>query len=76
MLGPAAYMAPEQIQDGQVDGRADQYALACTAFELLCGGGAAHTTFGALRQPGRRRRPDPACPRRMSRSARFTRQAE
>jgi predicted ATPase/class 3 adenylate cyclase len=37
MLGTAAYMAPEQIQGGQVDGRADQYALGCTAFELLCG---------------------------------------
>jgi len=37
MLGTAAYMAPEQIQGGPVDGRADQYALGCTAFELLCG---------------------------------------
>jgi len=37
MLGTAAYMAPEQIQGGEVDGRADQYALGCTAFELLCG---------------------------------------
>ena len=38
MLGTAAYMAPEQIQGGEVDGRADQYALGCAAFELLCGG--------------------------------------
>ena len=38
MLGTAAYMAPEQIQGGVVDGRADQYALGCAAFELLCGG--------------------------------------
>jgi tetratricopeptide (TPR) repeat protein len=36
-LGTAAYMAPEQIQGGVVDGRADQYALGCAAFELLCG---------------------------------------
>jgi predicted ATPase/class 3 adenylate cyclase len=38
MLGTAAYMAPEQIQGGEVDGRADQYALGCAAFELLSGG--------------------------------------
>ena len=36
-LGTADYISPEQIKDGPVDGRADQYALACTAFELLTG---------------------------------------
>jgi hypothetical protein len=38
-LGPGtvAYMAPEQIEGREVDGRADQYALGCAAFELLCG---------------------------------------
>ena len=36
-LGTPGYSAPEQIQGRRVDGRADQYALACTAFELLCG---------------------------------------
>ena len=36
-LGTADYCAPEQIQGLPVDGRADQYALACTVFELLTG---------------------------------------
>jgi len=31
------YLAPEQIEGRAVDGRADQYSLACTGFELLCG---------------------------------------
>ena len=36
-MGTADYIAPEQIEGKPVDGRADQYALACTAFELLVG---------------------------------------
>ena len=36
-VGTAAYAAPEQLMAGSVDGRADQYALACTAFHLLAG---------------------------------------
>jgi serine/threonine protein kinase len=34
-LGTAEYAPPEQIQGHAVDGRADQYALACVAFQLL-----------------------------------------
>jgi serine/threonine protein kinase/WD40 repeat protein len=36
-LGTPDYMAPEQITGKAVDGNADQYALAVTAFELLSG---------------------------------------
>jgi serine/threonine-protein kinase len=36
-LGTPLYSAPEQAQGDRVDGRADQYALACVAFELLSG---------------------------------------
>ncbi|HXW47232.1 MAG TPA: protein kinase [Streptosporangiaceae bacterium] len=36
-LGTLDYVAPEQIEGRRVDGRTDQYGLACAAFELLCG---------------------------------------
>lgn len=35
--GTAGYAAPEQLMGGALDGRADQYALAATAFHLLTG---------------------------------------
>jgi len=36
-LGTLDYMAPEQVEGRTLDGRADQYALACSAFEMLAG---------------------------------------
>jgi serine/threonine protein kinase len=36
-LGTPDYAAPEQISGQTVDGRADQYALACVAYTLLSG---------------------------------------
>ena len=36
-LGTPDYAAPEQVNGQPVDGRADQYALACVAFEVLSG---------------------------------------
>jgi serine/threonine-protein kinase len=36
-VGTVAYSAPEQLTGGDVDGRADQYALAATAYQLLTG---------------------------------------
>jgi serine/threonine protein kinase, bacterial len=36
-IGTVSYAAPEQLMDDSIDGRADQYGLACTAFHLLTG---------------------------------------
>ena len=36
-VGTLTYAAPEQLMGADIDGRADQYALAATAFHLLAG---------------------------------------
>src|SRR3954447_24720008 len=37
IVGTVEYLAPEQIEGNRVDGRADQYALGCVAYEVLSG---------------------------------------
>ena len=37
MIGTVHYMSPAQAQGARVDTRSDQYSLAATAFDLLCG---------------------------------------
>jgi Protein kinase domain/TPM domain len=48
LVGTTAYCAPEQLQGSNLDGKADQYALGCTAFNLLTGSAPFHHSNPAV----------------------------
>ena len=53
VMGTAGYMAPEQINGEEVDGRADLFAFDCVLYEMVCGrrafaGENVHDTLGKI----------------------------
>jgi serine/threonine protein kinase, bacterial len=48
VVGTTGYSAPEQLMGSDIDGRADQYALGCTAFHLLTGAAAYQNSNAAV----------------------------
>jgi serine/threonine-protein kinase len=65
-LGTASYAAPEQIGGKPADGRADQYSLACAAFELLGGAPPFQREYaGAVIWAHMSERPPPLTSRRL-----------
>ncbi|OBI38330.1 serine/threonine-protein kinase [Mycobacterium colombiense] len=48
LVGTTAYCAPEQLQGADLDAQADQYALGCTAYNLLTGSAPFHSTNPAV----------------------------
>jgi serine/threonine-protein kinase len=48
MVGTTAYSPPEQLRGADIDGRADEYALGCTAFHLLTGSAPFHHSNPAV----------------------------
>ena len=59
-VGTVAYSAPEQLMGEDVDGRADQYALAATAYHLLTGSPLFANSNPAVAMSGHLNYPPPA----------------
>jgi serine/threonine protein kinase, bacterial len=48
LVGTTAYCSPEQLRGADLDARADQYALGCTAYNLLTGSAPFHHSNPAV----------------------------
>ena len=66
VVGTPAYMSPEQLSDGEFDGRSDVYSLACVLYEMLAGRHA--FSGGTPRELLRQRLREPPAPIRDLRS--------
>lgn len=72
-IGTVAYVAPEQLTGKTLDGRADQYALAATAFHLLTGSPVFEDTNRIVRPATTSMRHRPGCPSAVATSPIWTR---
>ena len=63
VVGTPEYMAPEQLMGKGVDQRADQYAIAATLYECLCGATPYEGTYGEILLAAQTREPEPLAAR-------------